>query len=294
MDKPLSGPLIQRIDLGQDQIYTNHTGIKQMYNFYYQCAEIKNATVHVDLQHVSWIDGNMCAVFGAILFKLQQENNLSFTIDFKQVSSKCNVLFRNGFINMKGIQPIANNTSTTLPFKAFHPTQKDEFINYLYEELLIHDGMPKFNDETLGKLTDDLSELLSNINLHSETQYPFFVCGQFYPKSHKVVFTVCDLGVGFLPKIKDKTKGTINNAKDAILWAVDGNSTKKDTVGGINLKRMKKYFLESGGAFHIITGDAYWSTENLSTLIYPDGVTNMLKPFVGTTIHLIFNRKSLT
>ena len=87
-----------------------------MFNFYYQCAKFKNRTVNVDLQHVTWIDGNRCAVFGAILYKLQQENNLNFTIDFNQVNSKRNVLFRSGFINMEGAQTTANTTSTTLPF----------------------------------------------------------------------------------------------------------------------------------------------------------------------------------
>jgi len=294
MEKTVPGTNIHRVDLGQHRIYTDHTGIKQMFNFYHECSSLNNCTVHVDLQHITWIDGNMCAVFGAILYKLQHENQLNFTIDFNQVNTKCNVLFRNGFVNMQETQPTSTNSTTTLPFKAFLPNEKDDFINYLYNELLVHSGMPSFTDEVLAKLTDDLSELLSNINLHAETKYPFFVCGQYYPKSHKVIFTVCDLGVGFLPKIKVKTKGTINSSSEAILWAVNGNSTKNDTLGGINLRRMKNYFIESGGAFHIITGDSYWTTENLNTVLYPDGVKNMLKSFVGTTIHLVFNKKSLT
>lgn len=296
MEESIPNEIIHTIALGQDKIHTDYTGTKQLINFYHSCSDLNNCTIHVDLEDVDWIDGNMCAVFGGILYKLQVENNLKFTIDFDQVSTKCNVLFRNGFINITGNQPEFNNssTSTTLPFKAFRPTEKDEFINYLYSELLVHTGMPVFKEETLAKLTDDLTELLSNINLHAETDYHFFVCGQYYPKLGKVIFTVCDLGVGFLPKISRKVEQIVNCASDAIKWAVDGNSTKTDTLGGINLRRMKDYFTEHGGAFHIVTGDAYWNSENIGTVMHPDGVTVMSKSFVGTTVHLVFNKKSLT
>lgn len=296
MDENIPNDNIHIVSLGQDKIHTDYTGTKQLFNFYHDCCDLKDCTVHVDLGDVDWVDGNMCAVFGGILYRLQVENNLKFTIDLKQVAAKCNVLFRNGFINVTGSEPQykGSQSSTTLPFKAFRPTEKDEFINYLYTELLVHSGMPAFNDEVLGKLTDDLTELLSNINLHAETESYFFVCGQHYPTSGKVIFTVCDLGVGFLPKISKKTKGAITTASDSILWAVEGNSTKTDTVGGINLRRMKDYFSNNGGAFHIVSGDCYWNSENIGTMMYPNGVITMSKQFVGTTIHLIFNRKSLS
>jgi len=295
MADTLAGTIIHSIVLGQDRIFTDNTGTKQLFNFYHSCSSLNDCTIMVDLEDIHWIDGNMCAVFGAILFKLQKENNLNFTIDFHQVNTKCNVLFRNGFINLSEVQPENKSSSkTTLPFKAFLPTDKDGFITYVYEELLTHTGMPKFNNDVLSKLADDLTELLSNINLHAETAYPFFVCGQYYPTAQRVIFTVCDLGVGFLPKINAKTKGNITTASESILWAVDGNTTKTDTLGGINLRRMKDYFLKSGGAIHIVTGDAYWSSDNIGTSLYPSGIIPLLNPFVGTTIHLVFNKKTLT
>ena len=286
-------PFPRPIMLGEDRILTDNTGTKQLISFYHNCAKITNSDIHVNLADITWIDGNMCAVFGAMLYKLQQENNLRFTLDKNQVDEKCNVLFRNGFINLSQPEQISTS-STTLPFKAFLPTDKDGFISYLYDDLLTHAGMPKFKTDILAKLADDLIELLSNINLHAETDYPFFVCGQSYPAARKVKFTVCDLGVGFLPKIQNKTKGEISSASEAILWAINGNSTKTDTLGGINLRRMKDYFLNSNGAIHIVTGDAYWSSENLNTILYPNGILPLGVPFFGTTIHLVFNKNSLT
>jgi len=282
---------IDFIALGQDKIYTDATGMKQFLAFHDECRKHVDCTIPISLANIEWIDGNMCAVLAGLLYSLSKERELRFSFDSQEVATKFNnILLRNGFLDVEMIGE-RNKDITALPFQAFNPKDKDAYISYLFEKLLTHNGMPNFTDDELAKIVDDLTELLSNINLHAQTENPFFICGQFYPAVSKVKVTVSDIGLGFLPKIAAHTKNAINTAKDAITWAVNGNTIKTDATGGINLRRMKDYFTNSGGEMHIVTGNAYWNTANIGTVLYPDGIIEMPHEILGTTIHLVFNKK---
>ncbi|WP_040299329.1 hypothetical protein, partial [Arcticibacter svalbardensis] len=86
------------VHLGVDTIYTDVSGFRQLLSFYEECRKYSGNTIFISLDNVSWVDGNLCAFLGALLYRLNKENNLTFSIDAKQVSKKCNVLFNNNFI----------------------------------------------------------------------------------------------------------------------------------------------------------------------------------------------------
>ena len=280
------------IFLGEDSIYTNATGIRQLLTFYYKCKQFNDVTIQIALDNIGWLDGNLCAVLGSLLYRLNKENGLSFLLDAKQVADKCNVLFYNNFLPVE-LTKGAKAKASCIPFRAFYVHQKDEFINYLSDELLVHPGMPKFSEETKDKLIDDLTEISGNIHKHAETNDPFFVCGQHYYKNGTVNFTVSDLGEGFFPKVKAAKPELIQTDGDAILWAVQGNSTKKDAPGGQGLKKLRQYFEANGGGMHIFTGANGWLSEQSESNLYKNGIVPLPNAYNGASINLIFNKKSL-
>jgi hypothetical protein len=282
------------IPLSDDRILTNVTGLTQIQEFYSKAQIYSNKKIEIGVKEMQWIDGNMSALLGAAIYRLHEENKLTFTISFEDVQKKFKILFQNGLISTDNIVVERNKQSSTIPFKAFWPHDKDGFIKYVLEELLVHDGMPTFTSSATEKLLDDLAELCCNINLHSNTSHPFFVCGQYYPKVQKVIFSVTDIGQGFLPKIRDMTSGNISCSRDAILWALQGNTTKIDAPGGIHLSKMKDFFLNHDGHMHIVSGDAYYSTQHTKDEQRPDGITAVNQQFMGSTIHLVFSKNLLT
>jgi len=289
--KPLASKTIQ---LSENGIYTNVSGLAEIENFYQNARNYTGIPINIGVKQMQWIDGNMSAMLGAALYRLHRDLGLTFTISFADVQKKFPILFQNGLISTDAIIVKRKEKSSTIPFKAFWPYDKDGFIAYVMEELLLHDGMPKFSEAAMGKLVDDLAELCCNINLHSGTNDPFFVCGQYYPGVKKVIFTVTDLGQGFLPKIQAKTAGGITCSKDAINWALDGNSSKSDAPGGIHLSKMKEFFLNHEGHMHIASGDAYYSTQHTNSPDRPGGFSPIEQQFMGSTIHLVFSKNLLT
>lgn len=268
----------------EDCLYTDYSGIKRIFNFYHQASEFYNTTVFIDFYELNWMDANLSALFGAILHKLSEENKLRFSADLTYVEEKLNVLFRNGFLNSENI--IADEQKSTISFRSFDSKDKVGFVSYIENDLLLHRGMPKLDNTVKDNIIDSLIEVFCNIQYHAKTSHPFFVCGQFYPKQKKLVFTIVDLGVGFLPAISEKTEGEIDNSEEAIQWAIQkGNTTKQDKPGGIGLSDLYSYFKENEGNLQIITGDTFWAIELEKTEIPHYKFKN---PFVGSVLNLFF------
>lgn len=268
----------------EDCLYTDYSGIKQIFNFYHKAAEFYNTTVYIDFYELNWMDANLSALFGAVLHKLTEENKLQFSADLNYVESKLNVLFRNGFLNSENIN--ADDQNSTISFRSFDCTDKVGFISYIENDLLQHRGMPNLDSSAKDNIIDSLIEVFCNIQIHAKTNHPFFVCGQFYPKQKKLLFTIVDLGVGFLPAIQQKTEGAIDCSENAIQWAIQkGNTTKQHKPGGIGLSDLYSYFKETNGNLQIITGDTFWAIELEKTAIPHFKFQN---PFVGSILNLFF------
>lgn len=277
-----------------DRLYTDYSGYKQITQLYHHCKDLYNTTVPLDFYDCEWIDANLCALLEAVIYKLNLEQNITFSTDFDFLTKKFDVFFRNGFAKDGNVYE--DIQKSTLPTQSFETLDSVGYCNYVDKHLMCHRGMPQLTDNLLSRIKDDLLEIFSNTNLHAyynwETKYPFFVAGQYYPKQHQLKFTMVDLGDGFLPRIQLATQNKIDNNLDAIKWAIDGNSSKfalENTTGGTGLSSILEYCKANKGTIDIITGNAYWSTEFEKTILFKDGRL-IENPFFGTTINLTFSK----
>jgi len=265
-------------------ICSDFSGINRLFDFYHQARKFTDITIYLDFYDLKWIDANLCALLHSILYKLNVDNNLKFSADLNFLKDKFNVLFRNGFIsNGENV----DDRQSVITLQAFNSKDKDGFINYIENDLLCNRGMPEFSEDQEDRIIDSLIELFNNIDCHSQSEHPFFVCGQYFPKNRKVVFSMVDLGVGFLPPIQAKTHGEIMEWSESIKWALIKNNTSKfDAPGGLGLSDLHSYCQENNGILQIVTGDAFWSS-NLSSTDYE--CQKIKNCYVGTIINLHFN-----
>lgn len=281
-----------KIPLGISSIYSDRSGINQLLDFYNNCNSYNNCIIEICIKNLQWFDGNLCAFLGALMYRLNKSNNLTFTIKEEHVQAKFDILFHNDFIPLD--VKASDKKKSCIPFRGFEVKDKDAFMDYVEFEVLKHTAMPKFSDAVIDKLLDDLGELYANIDKHAFSEMPFYMCGQFYPKSGIIKFTICDLGVGFLQNIH-KLKPEIGTYDQAIKWAVDGNSSKPDAPGGTGLIGLRKYCAANQGKLQIISGDYMWCSETFDQkpLLYPEGLLPLKHFFQGAIINLEFNKKVL-
>lgn len=279
-------PVVHRL---AGPIETSFSGYNQLAKFYHFCLGHPSQTlITLDFKEVDWFDGNLCALLGAICMKLNKDHGQTFHIAEEQIKDRFDILFRNGFLRTEN--PVTDNRQSTVPFQLFATQDKEGFCQYVENELLEHRGIrTALNDDLKEQICEDLLEIFSNTHLHANTQDPFFVGGQFYPRQKCLRFTMVDLGDGFLPRITKATQGQITSDLAAIKWAVAGNSSKwplERCPGGLGLQNIFSYCIEHQGVLQIISGSGFWSSD-LEGTIFAGGRTTTT-PLVGSTINLFF------
>lgn len=272
------------------EIKTNNYGFNKLIEFYYRCLNYSNVNISIDLYSLRWMDANLSAFFQSIIYKLIRERNLSFSTDKTFVDNRFSVLRRNGFLNFD--EPIEDNRESTVGLKMFDSKECNNFDHYIQNDLLNHRSLCDKTD-LVENITDNLLEVFNNYQIHANTQDPVFVCGQYFPNrsNGEVNFTMVDLGVGFLDLISAKDPN-IDTSVKAIRWAlIEKNTTKSIThngePGGLGLYDLYQYMKDNNGILEIITGDVYWTSKHQGTKF--DSYKTLLRPYIGTTINLVFN-----
>lgn len=247
---------METVESNLSNISSDYSGFKQLIDFYAQNKIYHLKNIHIDMASVLWFDANMCAPFGAILYKLSRRLN---TITLHNIDPKVeNILSKNGFLANYGHTQKPDTYDTTIEYKRFEPKDGRYFGVYIEKEL-VGKGIPKMSSGLTKKFRESIFELFSNSVIHSETIYGIFSCGQFFPRKKRLDFSICDLGIGFKNNIKKKC-GLDLKPEKAIAWAMEGkNTTKTDNIpGGLGLKLLKEFITKNSGRIQIISDHGYW------------------------------------
>ncbi|MCE6989023.1 hypothetical protein [Dyadobacter sp. CY323] len=243
------------------ELHTSFSGIRALNSFYHHWKDEVDQHILLDFSCTTFFDANLSSLLLAMIYKLSTENRLSFHVDASQIKKDLHVLIRNGLI--KTNSEVLDDRKSTVSCKYFTSAQLTEFKDYVEVDLFQHRAFAKILPDVKQAVVNDLLEVFNNYIQHSKSAYPFFVCGQYFPRDKKLMFTMSDLGVGFLPAISKFTEGKVIDALDSIRWAVAGNSTKpnqEEMPAGLGLEGIKDYCLTNKGCLQIATGDGYWET----------------------------------
>lgn len=269
----------------QGSVRSTFCGFDVLSRFYQDCQQYEDEIILISLKKVSFIDGNLCALLQAYMFRLGQERGLKFVFSEEEIKPRFNVLARNGFLGEHYSLPDGYGTSIRL--HAFVQDEDERFVAYVTEQLLAHDAL-RLNGRKRESIADHFFEIFTNVQLHAQTDLPVFACGQYFPNLRQLKFSLLDLGVGYFAPIHQYTRGAVGNCQEAINWAINGNSTKAlhlpHTPGGLGLKSIRKHCLDNLGSLHIASGDAYMTYDRR------EGTRHYsCKNFDGALINIIFN-----
>lgn len=268
--------------LGDNHIETNLNGYNTLIGFYERCRVLQGneKQILIDFEKLRSIDANMSAVLMAIINKLNKDHQLIFFVDTGILKNRFPALIRNGWFAQAGVQLIPSTNASEIKLTGFNKGDDVKFLEFIEKDLLIHSEL-RISEKDQKELTYAFLELFTNIENHAGVDMPIFACGQYLPEPARLCFTLVDTGVGYLPPIREFTNGDINTANAAILWALEGNSTKTDAPGGLGLKLIQNFCDKSGSKFEIITGGEYWSNFQLFPV--------RARHFCGTIVNIIFD-----
>ena len=262
-------------------IHHNLDGFCALVSFYANAVASSSAT-EADMRATRWIDADMCAPFGAIIYTLIQQH-----IAVRLINMHHNVreiLLKNGFLSSHGDDKVLDTWDTTITCRKFNVSDEVIFSSYISEEFVGHRGLPQMSTELRKAFSRNVSEVFNNAVHHSQTQLGVFSCGQYFPKKDRLDFTIADMGIGIRQNIKNYM-GVDFSAVDAINWATEGNSTKpNDRPGGMGLKFLCNFLDMNKGCVRIVSDFGYWQRNSgeITKRMLPH-------PFPGTVVNLEVN-----
>lgn len=260
-------------------IRSDFDGFAQLTQLHAQVRDVRFETLELDMSGATWFDANMCAPFGAILYKTSRSLNTvkleNLTPDVKSILSK------NGFLMNYGVAKSADVYKTTIEYKRFEAKDERYFAAYI-EQHLVGKGMPKMSIGLQKKFRESIFEILSNAVIHAETKLGIFACGQHFPKGGRLDFSIADLGIGMKENIKKK-RGLDLTPEAAIKWATEGNNTTKtgNIPGGLGLKLLRDFVTLNKGRIQIVSDAGYWELARGAVT-----TKRFEQPFPGTVVNL--------
>jgi len=256
----------------------NRTGFESLVDLDTQTSACFFETIQIEL--TGWIDADMCAALGAILYRLGwNANEVQLDVRGPRVEKS---LARNGFLSHYGQEKLPDSFGATIPYRRFDVKDGRDFAHYIETQLVKHPKMPKMSFGLIKKFRESVFEVFGNAVIHSRTDLGIFCCGQFFPKRQRLNFAIADLGIGIRRNIEESV-GLKLAAEQAIVWATKGqNTTKRGPIpGGLGLKLLREFIGLNGGCIQIVSDAGYWRQGKQQVFSAP-----LHHPFPGTVVTL--------
>jgi hypothetical protein len=261
-----------------NNIESNYESFEQLIALYNQNKDL--LLEDIELSFSRWFGANLSSSLGGILDKLSDKyNGIHFGIIPDKIKT---IIQKNDFLSYYGFPKIPDINNTTIKYLKLKPTDGRYFNNYVFSELLNRQELPHLSSGLKKKIAESIYEIFVNAQIHSQSEF-IYTCGQFFPKTHTIEFTITDTGVGFKKKINKRFSSSLTSLQ-AIQWAIkDGHSTKENVSGGIGLAILKEFVTLNKGKFQIISDDGFYQ-------LGPDGEqTKVFKgAFPGTIVNMLF------
>lgn len=240
-----------------NNIDTSFGGYQQLINLYQHFETSQFETINLSFE--KWFSANLSSALGGILDKfIDNYNEIEFEIIPENIK---NIIKKNNFLSHFGHLNVVDTNNTTIKYLKLKKSDGRFFNNYVVMELLSRSELPKMTDELKKKVAESIYEIFINAQIHSESEF-IYTCGQFFPKTNTIEFTITDTGIGFKNKINERFKSSLSSIQ-AIKWALmDGNSTKENVSGGIGLAILTEFVKMNKGKFQIVSDSGFYQLDS--------------------------------
>ncbi|MBB6407669.1 ATP-binding protein [Mesorhizobium sangaii] len=246
------GPPPVLVTFSSYQLRTESRGFEALAALHEQIDTHSAKQIAIDCGKLHWFDAHLAAPLRTVLSHGQSRSN-----SFRLVGLKPEVhlaLRKNRLLN----QHADDSFHTSIPVTLFRLDEEITFAEYSRKHLARNE-MPTMSAPLKSKFFEAIDELFANCALHSQSPIHVVAAGQFYPRNHRLAFSISDGGRGIDGSLKHAGI-PYGNAADAINWAMTMNNTTRqgDIPGGLGLKLLCEFVGKNGGRLTIVSGSGYW------------------------------------
>ncbi len=264
---------------------TDIRGFERIIRLWHNSQLRRDGLLEVDMSGVEWMDANMCAPFGAVLYSFKAKGIIRLSgmrIGLRKALSVNGFLANFGF----DVPRESDLEGTTIEYQRFERGKSDAFKDYI-DMHFVGKGIPRMSEALHKKFRESIAEIYENANDHSSSSLGIFACGQHFPNENRLKFSIADLGIGMKQNIFDKM-GFDLPAKEAIKWAIEKNNTTRQPAegkpGGLGLKLIREFIGFNGGKIQIVSDRGYWCYQNSK-----ESLRTLNNSFPGTVVNIEIN-----
>jgi hypothetical protein len=263
-------------------IKSNYTGYMNLLNYYSKFNNSTDHDIRLDFSDVKQFDLNLFAVLSAICTTFSEK-------DYKITLFKLSEGLRRKLQEHKfpDVQLSETYDDKNIGYKKFESTQLLEFSNYIDLQVLSYPEFPSMSKQLKQKMNDSLGEVFGNVNMHTEAK-EVFCCGQIFPSTHRLDFTIVNLGKTIKQNVNEFFNLTNSvYTGNTIAWAVENeHSTKLDKTGGFGLAILSDFVKINNGKLQIISDNEFWELGRNNEETKSNFFNNA---FNGTIVNIEFN-----
>lgn len=211
----------------------------------------------IDFMNVQFIAANQLSVLAA-LFDDYCKDGIS-KIQIHHLNQKLKlVMQKNGFGEHLGLPKMNDIHKTTIPHRFFGVNQSNEFEKYILIYIFQREDIPAMSDTARHVIIDNFLEIFNNVKEHTIAD-TIHACGQFFPKSKMLYFTIVDIGKTIEENVRSyfEIKNINMQERYCIEWAIkEGNTTRMaNSPGGLGLSVINQFIEMNEGELYVISGN---------------------------------------
>lgn len=212
----------------------------------------------LDFTNVNFLSANLLALLGCCVDNTIIKRHHKIVVRNLHPKIKA-VMQKNGFNRYFTWEDLEDRFHSTMDYAFFEVSTERlvDFEKYLILNVFSRNDIPVMNVAYKNCIIDNLLEMFNNVIDHADSSY-VYVCGQFFPKSSNLTFSIVDIGNTIQKNVQlYLSEKSLDQPDNTLEWAIlPGHSTKAtEAPGGLGFSTLLQFLKLNKGAFILISGD---------------------------------------
>ena len=267
----------------------NKETYSKLIELYHILDSLENQNIVLDFSKVTFLSANLLAVLGCCVDNTMSTRKHRIVLRNLHPKIKA-VMQKNGFNRYFTWDSLEDRYHNVMDYDIFESTTEHlvDFERYLLLNVFSRKKLPVMNPAYKNSIIDNLLEMFNNVIDHADSSH-VYVCGQFFPKSSNLCFSIVDIGRTIAENVTSYLRAiSMELPENFLQWAMTpGNSTKAfEAPGGLGFSTLLGFLRHNNGRFTLISDKEIYEMETDR-----ERYGSLRMPFPGAIVTITINLK---